>query len=187
MTGSGMAESRCIACSGDTVEQFLDLGETALANKFLTAEQLAEPEARYPLRVGFCHACDHVQLTDLVPPSAMFEDYLYISSVSETLRDHLHDLADIVVERHRPGPSGLVIDIGCNDGTLLSGFSATACVSSASIRRRISRSYRRARRSTGWWDSSTLPRPETSSVGGERRPSSRRRTPFRTSPHSVTS
>ena len=122
MTRSGEARTRCIACSGETVERFLDLGETALANKFLTAEQLAEPEPRYPLSVGFCHSCYHVQLTDTVPPSAMFEDYLYISSVSATLRSHLLELADIVVGRHRPGPTDLVIDIGCNDGTLLSGF-----------------------------------------------------------------
>ena len=61
---------------GETVEQFLDLGQTALANKFLTAEELLRPEATYPLDVGFCHTCGHVQLMEVVPPSAMFEDYL---------------------------------------------------------------------------------------------------------------
>ena len=52
----------------------------------------------------------------------MFEDYLYISSASDTLKAHLYDLSDIVVERYHLGPRDLVIDIGCNDGTLLSGF-----------------------------------------------------------------
>jgi C-methyltransferase C-terminal domain/Putative zinc binding domain/Methyltransferase domain len=112
----------CIACGRTEVEQFLDLGETALANKFVAEAELAEPEARYPLRVGFCHGCGHVQLTEAVPPEAMFEDYLYISSASDTLAAHLHDLSDTLTERRGLGEADLVMDIGCNDGTLLSGF-----------------------------------------------------------------
>jgi SAM-dependent methyltransferase len=114
--------TRCIACGDSAVRLFLDLGETALANKFLTKDDLARPEPRYPLRVGFCDACGHVQLTEAVPPAAMFEDYLYISSASETLKNHLYDLSDIVTERYRLDSEDLVVDIGCNDGTLLSGF-----------------------------------------------------------------
>lgn len=118
-TVSGLS---CIVCGQQTVERFLDLGSTALANKFLTKEELSKPEAKYPLRVGFCHTCSHVQLTEEVPPSAMFEDYLYVSSASDTLRAHLFDLSDIVVKRRSLGAKDLVIDIGCNDGTLLTGF-----------------------------------------------------------------
>jgi SAM-dependent methyltransferase len=113
---------RCLVCGIETVEQFLDLGHTALANKFLTQEELSIPEPTYPLRVGFCRTCGHVQLTERVSPSAMFEDYLYISSASDTLKAHLYDLSDLLVERYQLGTKDLVIDIGCNDGTLLSGF-----------------------------------------------------------------
>ena len=52
----------------------------------------------------------------------MFEDYLYVSSASSTLRDHLYDLSDVVVARLGLGSNDLVVDIGCNDGTLLKGF-----------------------------------------------------------------
>jgi SAM-dependent methyltransferase len=114
--------STCIVCGSGEVEAVLDLGETALANKFLTREELGRPEPRFPLVVGFCHACGHVQLTEHVSPSAMFEDYLYVSSASDTLKDHLWDLSDVVVERQRLGKDDLVIDVGCNDGTLLKGF-----------------------------------------------------------------
>jgi SAM-dependent methyltransferase len=114
--------TRCIVCEGAKVELFLDLGSTSLANKFLSADELSKPEPSFPLRVGFCHGCGHVQLMEAVPPAAMFTDYLYISGVSDTLKAHLHDLSDVCVTRHRPGPKDLVIDIGCNDGTLLNGF-----------------------------------------------------------------
>jgi len=113
---------RCIVCGKVTVEQFLDLGQTALANKFLTAEEVSQPEATYPLRTGFCRSCSHVQLMEAVPPSAMFEDYLYISSASDTLKSHLYDLSDLLTTRYRLTATDLVIDIGCNDGTLLQGF-----------------------------------------------------------------
>jgi SAM-dependent methyltransferase len=112
----------CLLCGSQTVERFLELGHTALANKFLSQEELSFPEATYPLTVGFCHTCGHVQLTELVPPERMFEDYLYISSASDTLKAHLNNLSGLIVERYRLGSKHLVIDIGCNDGTLLSGF-----------------------------------------------------------------
>jgi hypothetical protein len=109
-------------CESARVEEFLDLGSTALANKFLRPEELGGPEPRYPLRVGFCHGCGHVQLTDPVPPSAMFEDYLYVSSASDTLKAHFEDLSRLLVERHDLDANDLVIDIGANDATLLSAF-----------------------------------------------------------------
>ena len=112
----------CILCGNDKVEEFLDLGETALANQFLRADEIDGDERKYPLRIGFCHGCGHVQLTDSVPPGEMFDNYLYISSASDTLKNHLWDLSDLLVRRYGLGTQDLVIDIGCNDGTLLKGF-----------------------------------------------------------------
>ncbi len=112
----------CLVCAAREVETFLDLGATALANKFPNAEDLSRPEPRFPLRVGFCHGCGHVQLVDRVPPEAMFTDYLYVSSASDTLRAHFADLAATLTVRHGLADGGLVIDIGCNDASLLCCF-----------------------------------------------------------------
>ena len=114
--------SPCLVCAAGPVELFLDLGATALANQFLRPEELNAAEPKYPLRVGFCHYCGHVQLLEAVPPRAMFENYLYVSSASETLRAHLWDLSDHLSGRYGLGADDLVIDIGCNDGALLRGF-----------------------------------------------------------------
>jgi len=112
----------CILCQSARVEEFLDLGATALANQFIRADEINGNEPKYPLRIGFCHDCSHVQLTDSVPPGEMFDNYLYISSASDTLKGHLWELSDILVGRYGLGADDLVIDIGCNDGTLLKGF-----------------------------------------------------------------
>lgn len=114
--------TECVACQAQRVREFLDLGNTALANEFLADSQLAAPQPTYALRVGFCQSCSHVQLTRLIPPAAMFEDYLYVSSASTTLSSHLRELSDTVVTRYGLSKQDLVIDIGCNDGTLLKGF-----------------------------------------------------------------
>lgn len=114
--------TNCLVCDSTKVEEFLDLNATALANKFLRPEEATGAEASYPLRVGFCHDCNHVQLMERVPPQAMFDDYLYISSMSDTLVAHLNGLAETVQKRFDLGADDLVVDIGCNDGTLLKGF-----------------------------------------------------------------
>lgn len=114
----------CLVCHGDRVELFLDLGRTSLANRFLTAGELTEAgaEPTYPLRVGFCHECGHVQLLDRVPPEEMFDDYLYVSSASDTLRAHFDELSEALVKRHGLRSNDLVVDIGCNDASLLAAF-----------------------------------------------------------------
>jgi 2-polyprenyl-3-methyl-5-hydroxy-6-metoxy-1,4-benzoquinol methylase len=115
-------ERPCLVCGSYKVDEFLNLGDTALANQFLRKDEIGSFESKYPLRVGFCQSCCHVQLLDSVPPLEMFENYLYISSASDTLKNHLWDLSDELVRRYRLGSDALVIDIGCNDGTLLQGF-----------------------------------------------------------------
>ena len=113
----------CIVCGGGKVQEFLDLGETAFANAFPTAEDISlGREETFPLTVGFCPACHHVQLTRHAAPSDLFSHYLYMSSASATLVEHLKGLAKTVTARYSAQAGGLVLDVGCNDGTLLSGF-----------------------------------------------------------------
>jgi hypothetical protein len=122
LTKDANSNGSCLVCGKNTVEEFLDLGRTALANKFLTQDELKTEEPTYPLKVGFCRTCAHVQLTECVPPHEMFEDYLYSSSASDTLKAHLCGLADLLVSKYSLGSTHLVMDIGCNDGTLLRAF-----------------------------------------------------------------
>src|SRR5215218_9871867 len=112
---------RCLVCASSDLQEFLNLGMTALANRFVPESHLSETEPAYPLRVAFCAGCGHVQLLDRVPPQEMFTNYVYISSASETLKGHLDELSGFVIERQNLG-DGLVIDVGCNDGTLLAAF-----------------------------------------------------------------
>jgi hypothetical protein len=114
--------ARCRVCQQTTVEKFLSLGPTPLANRFLTREQLEETEPSFPLDVYFCHTCGLVQLIDVVPAEVLFHDYPYLTGVSSPMRTHFAALAEEVAHEYHVGPGSLVVDIGSNDGTLLSGF-----------------------------------------------------------------
>ncbi len=113
---------KCWICGIDGVKPFLSLGETALANSYLSKEQLSQPERKFPLEVAFCGNCKLVQLTCVVPPELLFKHYLYVTSTSNTFKIHFTKYAEDVASEFNLGKSSLVIDIGSNDGLLLKGF-----------------------------------------------------------------
>ena len=99
--------------------QVLDLGRVPLANALLTAEQLHEPEDRFPLELYFCPQCALVQIGETVPPERLFRDYAYASSFSDTMVEHARTLVETLIARRGLGPASLVIEVASNDGYLL--------------------------------------------------------------------
>ncbi len=119
MTRINEKEKVCRACGGALPKPFLDLGKTPLANALLTAKQLHEPEAMYPLEIAFCASCSLVQITETVPPEKLFREYLYFSSFSDTFVRHAEELVKRLSESRRLGAKSLVVEIASNDGYLL--------------------------------------------------------------------
>lgn len=109
----------CRSCSATELYPVLDLGETPLANALLSAEQLAQPEPVYPLKLVFCPACTLVQITETVPPEQLFREYVYQSSFSDTLLRHAEEIAGRISSSRQLNSNSLVIEIASNDGYLL--------------------------------------------------------------------
>jgi hypothetical protein len=101
------------------VELVLSLGETPLANRYLTEDQLGEPEPIVPLATYTCHRCSLMQLLDVVPPDVLFSNYLYVPSASETLGQHFAGLATELKEVASLREDCLVVEIASNDGLLM--------------------------------------------------------------------
>ena len=116
----GQIQPLCLLC-GKEAEIVMDFGTTGLANNLPSLEEL-DSEPVFPLRLARCSHCSHVQLADRVDPARLYERYLYVSSASSTLREHLSELAAAVLGRTAPPPGSLCVDIGSNDGTLASSF-----------------------------------------------------------------
>ena len=111
----------CILCYSKKVKIFINFGKTPLANNLIKKSQI-KYEKKFPLILGKCLKCNHVQLCKFPRPELMFNKYLYLSSASSTLTNHLKNIPKIINNFFKIKKNDLVIDIGSNDGTLLSGY-----------------------------------------------------------------
>jgi SAM-dependent methyltransferase len=113
----------CRGCDSALPLPFLDLGEQPLANALVEPGSQA-PERRYPLAVCRCAACHLVQLQFTVDPEALFSEYVYFSSYSETFLRHAEKMAATLTQRFGLGPNSRVLEVASNDGYLLQYFQA---------------------------------------------------------------
>lgn len=112
----------CRICKETNIKKFLSLGNVALPNGFLNREDLTKQEPSFPLNVGVCTNCGLVQLMEIVDPKIMFHNYVYIPSAASTRMQNFSHIASQAKEMIQLNDSSLVIDIGSNDGSLLSFF-----------------------------------------------------------------
>jgi SAM-dependent methyltransferase len=117
------AQAACRSCGRSGLVPVLDLGETPLADRLPTAEQLTQPEPRFPLQVAFCPECSLMQILETVPPEQVFDaEYPYYSSFSPYLLDHSRKNALELVETRKLGSESLVVELASNDGYLLKNY-----------------------------------------------------------------
>jgi SAM-dependent methyltransferase len=114
----------CRACDSRSLEAFLELGPTPLANAFLRAPADFEGEPSFPLGVNRCTECSLVQLVDVIDPEVLFRDYIYVTGTSDTMRAHFDAYAQAVVDAAGLGAEDLVVEVASNDGSLLGSFAA---------------------------------------------------------------
>jgi len=115
-------ERRCRFCRTPLEHTFVDLGVSPLANSYLEPGDLKNMEPFYPLHVYVCRECFLVQLEEMSSPQAIFSDYAYFSSFSESWLEHARRFADMAVGRFNLDESSRVVEIGSNDGYLLRFF-----------------------------------------------------------------
>lgn len=113
---------RCRSCSSPELRDVLDLGITPLANSLLSPEQLDAPEFVAPLGLVFCKGCALLQVTCAVPPEQVFRNYVYFSSLSDTMLQHAKDLVLETISTRKLGKNSFIVEIGSNDGYLLRNY-----------------------------------------------------------------
>lgn len=81
------------------------------------------PEVSYPLRQMRCPECTLSQLDYCVPGNIVYHPtYPYRTGVTRELAEYQNELSQTVLHDLGISPDSLVVDIGCNDGTLLQAF-----------------------------------------------------------------
>ncbi|MGV9774180.1 methyltransferase domain-containing protein [Streptosporangium sp. NPDC003464] len=111
--------TKCRVCGGK-VQEFVDLGRQPTANGFLLPHE-AEQEFFFRLAVGVCELCTMVQLVEEVPQDLRYHaGYRYHASGSAGHRKHFEQNARRFLETELTGSDPFIVEIGCNDGVMLS-------------------------------------------------------------------
>lgn len=110
--------NHCRVCGG-SFDPILSLGEQYVST-FLAPDQPDGPKA--PLELVLCRQCRLLQLRHTVPGEMMYEEYWYRSGTNQTMRDALAEISGAASNLLQLKAGDSVLDIGCNDGTLLSSY-----------------------------------------------------------------
>ena len=115
----------CRFCGAPLTHDFVDLGETPLANAYVTVEQAAQGiDKTYPLHVRICSRCYLVQVDAHVNPREIFSHYAYFSSYADAWVEHARQYANSMISRLGLGSKSMVVEVASNDGYLLQHFLA---------------------------------------------------------------
>jgi SAM-dependent methyltransferase len=120
----------CRVCKSSSLTKVIDLGEQHLQGSFLKPGRQVPPMRRVPTSLVRCNpeldekACGLLQTEHTVPPEVLYSVYWYRSGTNATMTNHLGGLAQEAATLYGK-PGARVLDIGCNDGTLLKAYPAT--------------------------------------------------------------
>ena len=112
----------CRICGGEGLDVLLELGTQFLTGVF--PRRSDAPLTKGPLTLVRCDTCGLVQLLHSYEKTELYgPQYGYRSSLNRRMVDHLEDKAQALTRAVDLRPDDVVVDIGSNDGTLLSFFS----------------------------------------------------------------
>ena len=114
----------CRICGSSNLTPVLSLGEQFVSN--FVDEATADNALKAPLELVLCEAssggCGLLQLRHTVQADLMFRRYWYRSGINASMAAALQDVADQAEKLVHLGKGDVVVDIGCNDGTLLRSY-----------------------------------------------------------------
>ncbi|MDA2918680.1 class I SAM-dependent methyltransferase [Desulfobacterota bacterium AH_259_B03_O07] len=113
----------CQVCGSTDLRSVLFLGYLPPVNTMRLIGSLHDQETWFPAQMLYCPECHLVQLGYAVDPKILFPpEYPYTSGSTRILRENFADLYHEICEIVGISKDDLIIDIGSNDGTLLSNF-----------------------------------------------------------------
>jgi SAM-dependent methyltransferase len=102
----------CLLCNSTNLKKIFSVDEVCLTGYFPLKNE--NDPIKTPVSLVKCTSCNNVQAQELVEADLMFRHYWYRSSTTGTMRNHLKNIVERIFK-----PSGVLLDIGSNDGTLL--------------------------------------------------------------------
>ncbi|MDR4464463.1 MAG: class I SAM-dependent methyltransferase [Nitrospira sp.] len=112
----------CRFCDRPLQHTFANLGMSPLANSYIKSAQMNQVERFFPLHALVCDGCFLVQLQEFESPEAIFGDYAYFSSFSDSFLQHAKTYVEMAVDRFKLNGKSQVVEVASNDGYLLQYF-----------------------------------------------------------------
>lgn len=119
--------NRCRFCGNEKLVSCINLGEQYLSSIFPENLNYKNKLKKHPLEIVRCvktgdGECGSLQLAHDYDFSDMYENYPYTSSSNPSMKKILEDVANSGKNLGVLDEGDTILDIGCNDGTLLSFF-----------------------------------------------------------------
>jgi SAM-dependent methyltransferase len=117
----------CRICGSSNLIPVIDLGAQYLQGSFVKPGVIMPPSRKLPTELVRCdvtnneNGCGLLQLAHTFPPEILYANYWYRSGTNATMRNHLRGVVESALKLV-PAKAPAVLDIGCNDGTLLSYY-----------------------------------------------------------------
>lgn len=122
-TGASTPVECCQICGHAPLQSVLSLGYMPPVNQMHPIGALPTQEPWFPTNLLYCTECELVQLGLAVDPVIIFPPgYPYTSGMTKLLRDNFAELYAESSAMLGLKPDDLVVDIGSNDGTLISNY-----------------------------------------------------------------
>ena len=122
-TGSSVIVESCQVCGSAGLEAAFFLGYLPPVNQMRRIGEPPHEQPAYPAQLLYCPRCHLVQLGLIVDPQVLFPpEYPYTSGTTKILRENFAQLYQETRAMFPLAPEDLIVDIGSNDGTLLTNF-----------------------------------------------------------------
>lgn len=108
----------CRICGSARLKPILSLGRICMS-AFVDGRRERTP--RVPIKLVLCEKCTLLQLKHTAPFEQMYvKQYWYKSNINEVIVNDLKEIASVAIRMAKPKKNDVFLDLGANDGTLLS-------------------------------------------------------------------
>ena len=113
----------CQICNSTNLDTILDLGFQPLPDNLRAINRTNHETIFYPLQINLCKKCIMLQTSHIVDDKKLYPlNYHYTPGISKQVRDNFREFAKKTTDLYNLDRSDTILDIGCNDGSLLDEF-----------------------------------------------------------------
>jgi SAM-dependent methyltransferase len=119
--------TKCEVCENEKLNKVLDLGKHPLCDDLISIDNNTTCE-EYPIEILFCEECLTAHQSYQIPKQTLFTNsYHYRARMTGSVLSGMADFVEGCENRFGSLHGKVVLDIGCNDGSLLDFFKIKGC------------------------------------------------------------